>query len=103
MMFVVLGLFSPGTTRRPPPKNNAKGNDASTPLNTVTAQQPRQPAAVAPSPSPSTPAVSARAENSAHAVVDTAGINVDTHDELEDVLVSLMAEIDVAAGGSAEA
>ena len=58
---------------------------------------------MAPSPSPATPAVSARAENSAHAVVDTAVINVDTHDELEDVLVSLMAEFDVADGGSAEA
>jgi len=37
MMFVVLGLFSPGTTRRPPPKEKAKGSDASTPLNTATA------------------------------------------------------------------
>jgi len=71
IMFVVLGLFSPCTTRRPPPNIEAKGNDASTPFNTATAKQTRQPAAVEPSSSPATPVVSAREANSAHVGADS--------------------------------
>lgn len=109
MMFIVLGLFSPGTRRRPPQKKKAKGNDTSTRMPTAKSQPPRQPATAAPPPSPAPPTDSVAATNVTDGVVDAAisGVDaaisdVDKDAELDDVLASLMADIDVADGDAAE-
>jgi len=98
MMFIVLGLFSPGSTRRPPPKKKAKGNNASRSTSMAKSQRLREPAAVAPAPPPVQPAQST---NAADTVADADSSAADADAELDDVLASLMAEIDVADEGTA--
>jgi len=102
-MFIVIGLFSPGTTRRPPPKKKAKGNDSITSKTTAKTQPLRQPSTAAHAPSPARPTASTAASNTADGVADAAINDVDPDAELEDVLASLMAEIDMADGDAAEA
>jgi len=115
----VLGLFSPGTKRRPPPKKKAKGDHTSTP--TATGKRRRTPAAAALSQTRAPPAAGTTAGTSAPAPptavtttgtstggtadadADTGGGDVDAEQQLDDILESLMAEIDVADGTAAEA
>jgi len=93
MMFIVLGLFSPGTTRRPPPKKKAKGNNASTSTQKAKIQRLAEAAAMAPASSPVQPADCTKA---ADGVLDASSSSRVADAELEDVLASLMAEIEVA-------
>jgi len=103
MMFIVLGLFSPGTTRRPQPKKKAKVRDGSTSAQAAKTQRLHERAAAAPSPSTATTTARAVAASSADHVAGAASGNVDAEADLEDVLASLMAEVDVADGEDAEA
>ena len=98
LMFIVLGLFSPGTTRRPPSKKKAKGNNASKSTPMAKNQRLREPATLAPASLPLQPTESISA---AEAVADAGSSSADADAELEDVLASLMAEIDVADKGKA--
>jgi len=103
MMFIVMGLFSPGSTRRPPPKKKAKGNVATTSTPKAKTQPLRQPSTAAAAPSSAQPTASTAATNLADGVVEAATSNEDPDAELEDVLASLMAEIDMAEGDAEEA
>jgi len=102
-MFIVLGLFSPGTTRRPEPKKKAKLRDGSTSAQAAKTQRLHERAAAAPSPSIASTTARVVAASSADHVAGAASGNVDANADLEDVLASLMAEIDVADGEDAEA
>ena len=119
MVFVVLGLFSPRTKRRPPPKKNANGDHTSTP--TATGKRRRTPAAAALSQTRAPPAAGTTAGTStpapptavtttgtstggtADADADTGGGDVDAEQQLDGILASFMSEIDVADGTAAEA
>ena len=119
MVFVVLGLFSPGTKRRPPPKKKAQGDHTSTP--TATDKRRRTPAAAALSQTRAPPAFGITAGTStpsspiavtttgtstggtADADADTGGGDVHAEQQLDGILASFMSEIDVAHGTAAEA
>ena len=119
MMFVVLGLFSPGTKRWPPPKKKAEGDHTSTPP--ATGKRRRTPAAAALSQTRAPPAAGTTAGTStpapatavtttgtstggtADADADTGGGDVDAEQQLDDILASLMADIDVEDGTAAGA
>jgi len=62
----------------------------------------RQPAAAAPSPSPAPSTGSTATTGAADGVADASNVNVDEDAELEDILASLMADIDVMDGDAAE-
>jgi len=103
MMFVVLGLFSPGMKRRPPSKKKAKGKDS--PTATLNASKGRKPATQSPSAAPAASAARATtATSTAGAPAACSGDAArDVDQELEDILASLMAEIDMADGDTLEA